>query len=529
MIKRIIYFTTIALCSIMFSSCDSEENIEHSGLEIDVPGNHLIEFKPDRKTFDKNPLSGWVIYTGLGDGLSDTFWEDYDNFQSTAGRINVSDYATTLFIRGAWSNFNPEEGKYAWHDDVNTIPAQRFKSLVEGAYERGLKLAFSFIVDSRDKHYEFTPQYVKNSEGVDGYITRTGVSTDVWSPYPDNKVFQKHYERFIKDFAAEFNDAQTVEFMSGTGLGKWGESHTMLYSTGDDTPRNGVFDWVTSLYAKHFTDVPVVINYHRWIFTGRTWDGSNYDPETEQLLASAIDKGFSLRHDAFGMKTYYSTWERNFAERYKFVRPIIAEGGWVRGSHGNSILGDGYKNYAEVRRGEFDEAKGAHANMMDLRYSSSGYGETFSWFNDAYNLVEEFINEGSYKLYPSIISFPKKIKANASFTIGHRWNNFGWGYFPTNIPQWHDKYKIAFALLDKQTDKPVKIFIDAKSDLSKCTKGFPQNYILKSTAVNIPKGQYTWAVGIVNTKLNNSIEVKISSKGDFTKDSWLKIDNVTIE
>lgn len=104
---------------------------------------------------------GWVLYAGLGDGLADSYWEDYDNMQSSAGIVRVSDYATTLFIRASWTDFNPEEGKYAWDEDVNTKAAQRFKMLVEGAAERGLKLAFAVIIDSQDKSYDFTPAYVK--------------------------------------------------------------------------------------------------------------------------------------------------------------------------------------------------------------------------------------------------------------------------------------------------------------------------------------------------------------------------------
>ncbi len=70
------------------------------------------------------------------------------------------------------------------------------------------------------------------------------------------------------------------------------------------------------------------------------------------------------------------------------------EGGWVKNSHGNSIQGDGYANYAEVRQGEFDEAKIACVNMMDLRYNSDLYnGETYSWFNEAFHLLNSLVQK----------------------------------------------------------------------------------------------------------------------------------------
>ena len=42
-------------------------------------------------------------------------------------------------------------------------------------------------VDSRDKHYNFTPNFVKEA-GAKGYETQTG-SVKVWSPYPDDPIF----------------------------------------------------------------------------------------------------------------------------------------------------------------------------------------------------------------------------------------------------------------------------------------------------------------------------------------------------
>ena len=105
------------------------------------------------------------------------------------------------------------------------------------------------------------------------------------------------------------------------------------------------------------------------------------------------------------------------------------EGGWVKKTHGNSIKGDGYNDFADVRHGEFDEGKGSYVNMMDLRYSSDIInGETYSWFNDAYGLVQEFIAEGGYRLYPDKISVPYEVANGSTLRITHRWSNLGWGY-----------------------------------------------------------------------------------------------------
>ena len=527
--KNIILGMTLALF-VAFGACSSDSDGIDDGGEnnIGTSDNIVVSIVPERTKLIRNPMSGWVLYSGLGDGLSDTFWEDYDNMQSTVGVINVSDYATTLYIRAAWSLFNPEENVYIWNGNVDTKAAQRLRMLMDGAAERNLKLAFTFVVDSRDKHYNFTPDFVKNAAGIEGYTTTTG-SVEVWSPYPDNAVFQGYYETFIKEFAKKFDDPDLVQFVSGFGLGKWGETHSLKYTTGNDDPRESVIDWVSDLYANSFTNVPIVINYHRWIMSLREWDGTNYDSESERILNTLVDKGFSLRHDAFGMKTYYSTWERNYAATQKFKRPIILEGGWVKSSHGSSITGDGYETYADVRQGEYDEGKGAYVNMMDFRYNSNLVnGETFSWFNDAYSLVEEFIAEGGYRLYPDRISVPESVKNGSSVSIEHRWLNLGWGYCPTNIPQWKDKYKVAFALLDKTDFTPKYIFIDDEPELCDWIKGTPSSYTFSTTINNVTTGDYIWAVGLVDETKDNKVGIQISAKSNITSEGWLKIKEVTI-
>ena len=528
--KRLSLYSLIIVSLFAFGAC-SDNDDDDKGVVIPNE-NTEVSVVPERYKLLKNPMQGWVLYSGLGDGLSDDFWKEYDNFQSTKGKVKVSNYATTLFIRGAWTDFNPEEGKYAWDADVTTEGARRFKLLVEGAKERNLRLALSFIVDSQDKRYDFTPKYVKDAMGVEaGYVTTTG-SVQVWSPYPDNAIFQQYYEKFINAVAKKYDASGELQFMSGTGLGKWGESHTVRYSTEDDEPREAVFDWVTDLYSNSFKNTPVVINYHRCILSRSAWYDTGDDKlaMATKLLDKAVAKGFSLRHDAFGMKAYYKTWEKNYAINKKYKCPFIGEGGWVKNSHGSSIKNDGYATYADVRIGEFEDGKNASANMMDLRYSKDIVnGETFSWFNDAFPLLEQFIAEGGYRLYPDRLSFPAHVSNGSTITITHRWLNLGWGYCPTNLPQWKGRYKVAFALLDKETLAPRYIFTDSQTELSDFRKGRPTNYKFSHKITDVSGGTYLWAVGIVDTTKDNKIGIEIAAKTDITADGWLKLMEVAVD
>ena len=519
---------TVAISASLISCSDDDEPIAAGDTHNwEISGNELVNIKPERQKFLRNPLTGWVTYTGLGDGLADTFWEDYDHLHSSVGEVKISDYSAVLFIRAAWTYFNPEEGKYVWNEgEVDNVYARRFKFLVDGAKERNMKLAFSFICDSQDKHDNFTPDFVREA-GAKGYMSTTG-SVQVWSPFPDDPVFQEKYEEFIAAFAKKFDDPDVCMFVSGTGLGKWGESHSAIYSTANEEPRESVVEWVTSMYARHITRVPIFINYHRALMTTTSFP-STPSELTTKLIESAINKGFSLRHDAFGMKAYYKDWERNWATAYRNKRPIIMEGGWVRTSHGSSINGDGYATYADVRRGEYNEGKNANVCMMDFRYNKSiALGETYSWFNDAYDLIQEFIAEGSYRLYPDKISIPSSAHSGATVTFTHRWSNLGWGYCPTNIPQWNQKYKVAFALLDG-AGLPVHVYVDPEPCLDTWVKGSPSTYTSKINLGNVANGNYTWAVGLVDTTKDNAIGLQISAKGDFTADGWLKLGSVSIK
>lgn len=507
--RHIALIISISLFPGMLSGLTENRNRDKTGKSNFI--NEEISIQPDNERLLRNPLNGWVVYGSTR--AQNDFWKKYDNMNVPAlGRsVKVSDYAHTLYIRSSWTDMNPEDGVYGWHTD------EGLKQLIQNAKDRKMRLAFRIVVDSRDKGYTFTPQFVKEA-GAKGYVNR-----GKWSPFPDDPVFQKYFEKFIKAFAKEFNNPAEVDFIDGFSLGKWGEYHTVLYSTGDNTPRKAVFEWMTGLYLKHFTKVPVVVNYHRWIGTEKDWiDDSKYDRESESLLDDAIRKGYSLRHDAFGMGTYYGSWERRFAEKYRFRVPIIMEGGWIIKKHSYWTDPRNYRrNYPQdVRLGEFEDAKEAHVNMMDFRN-----GETESWFEDSFELVQKFISEGGYRLYPDKVSLPIEVKNNSEIKIYHRWNNMGWGYCPTNIPQWNQKYKVAFALFDNNGQIKYT-FVDHNTDLSKWIKDSPAEYEFILDTQKISKGNYTWAVGLVDVTSENKIGLEMAVKGEFLREGWLKLAEV---
>lgn len=475
----------------------------------------VYSFEPDTVHVLKNPLTGWVMY--LGRTWDENFWakEGYDVMPVGEGKtVKVSDYASTCYLRTSWSSLEPEEGKYQWLDKDS-----RISKLFQSVRKRKLRLAFRIVVDSRDQGQN-TPIYVKEA-GAKGFQDPN--NPKIWSPYPDDPVFQEKYGKFIQAFADYFDNPDVVDFIDAYGLGKWGESHAVRYQ--DYNNKQQVFNWITDLYSRTFKKVPILINYHRLVGDTLSWAAPNL--HSKQMLEEAIAKGYSLRHDAFGMTGYYKDWEKEFAKEWFFRRPIIFEGGWITKAHHRYWI-DPCGKYREghsedVRKGEYEIGEETHVNMMDLRIND----ETRSWFGKCFDLIKRFTQEGGYRLYPVKIVLPDKADKNGMVSIRHQWRNLGWGYCPTNIPQWNQKYKVCFSLSD-QAGNRVKNFVVTDSDLSQWIKGKDGEYITSVSLLGIPKGTYTWQVALVDTTQRNEPGIIMAVDQNCQRNGWLRLGTIKI-
>lgn len=516
---RNMFILAAAAACICALSCEKPSD---DGEKDPVVEGKEITFSPDRKTNLRNPLCGWVLYCGIGN-QDYNFWTKYENFSSSEGKVDVVSYSNTLLIRTSWTDLNPAEGVYAWQESCNTPVAKYYRWVRDEAFKRGMRVGFGYGIDSRDKSYSFTPDYVRE-KGAKGYYN--SATSKLWSPYPDDPVFQQCYEKFLHDFAQEINDPEHYEWVHGVGIGKWGEYHNCIYSTGDETPKAAVVDWVSTAFTREFTKIPTFINYHRLI--GSTASSGSPSADSEGLVDLCVKKGMSLGSGAFGMTDYFGAWEKGIAIKYKYKRPIAAEGGWIVGQH--RYWTDGSGKYREghpedVRQGEYDDAIACSANNLDFRVGD----ETVSWFNDAFDLVKKFISEGTYRLYPQKVVVPQTAKAGSEIAVSHRWMNLGQAYCPTNIPQFEGKYKLAFALLDPATGKPVKMFYDEQAKPCDWHKGKPVNYTFKFRLDGVTPGKYVWGLGIVDDhSKDKKIGIYIAASGEYTADSWLKLTEVTI-
>ena len=161
--------------------------------------------------------------------------------------------------------------------------------------------------------------------------------------------------------------------------------------------------------------------------------------------------------------------------------------------------------------------------MMDFRAGE----ETESWFETSFSLVQRFITEGGYRLYPETVSLPQMVTKGTKVTVEHRWRNMGWGYFPNNLPQWNYKYKVALALLDKN-GKVEGLYIDQNCEPSEWTTSSGYNYSFKAD-VEVPAGNYTWAIAMVDTSRDNVPAIKLALNNEKTADGWVKLMEVVVK
>lgn len=483
-------------------------------LKAQVTNN--VPFTEDTVSLIRNPGMGWMLYDDAYDqpANADNYWKVLDD----AARK----YASVLYLRWRWSDLEPEQGKYAW------IYNDNFKKIIKGAKDRGLKLAFRIFYDSRDMTYNCTPLYVKKA-GAEGFTETNGL----WTPYPDDPVFQKKFDVFISAFAKAFDDPYTVDFIDGHGLGLWGEGWNVITSK---TPKNikhpgllkdapdyfTVFDWMLSAYAKHFKKVLLVFNF-------------NYYNIPRQYTIAVQKLGFGLRRDGLGGETYGdqkwlasslfpSTFFVAEAHYWMVNKPWNADNKpWLNDEVYGTKGSNQFKSWRDVYLQTYKDAIQSHANYLDLREE----GEVMGLSQQAPDLIQKFILSGGYRIFPAYVKYPQKISSNRSFIIEHAWKNSGVGIMPNNNVRWSYKYKVAFALLDENTGEAVSVIKDKIAEPSMWMKDILFTYKSDDMFKNKP-GNYILAVALINTN-NNKPEINLAIENNELMNGWTVVGKIEIE
>jgi hypothetical protein len=469
-------------------------------------GTLTANLTADTNSVFRNPFMGWVIYAVENGDIPKA--SDYWASQTTPN----CPYASTCYLRVLWSEMEPQEGVYAWNSDTN------FQALVQGAWDRGLKVAFRVYVNSQDVPQQATPQWAFNAGVPVIDQANDGPDPDIRSP-----IFQQKYTTFINAFAAVFNDPSKVNWVDASTFGQWGEMNVgipVAYMT-NATDRAQVMQWLCNTYSNAFTRVPSAMN-----FPSGTWTTSELDSYCFITGCTA------MRRDGIAgpYGDVVTSQESAISSRWP-GKPFIAEDYY------------GYPTAAQ-QLGALAQALFLHANFFDLRESWAAA----NWTQRRPDWVKTFNLYGGYRFVVGSVTYPGTIVANSNITLQATLQNWGVGVLPNNLKPWNNKYKFAFGLLDSAGNL-VKAIVDtaAGDDPSNWTNGTPYSARLdpvsglpvglmagnywqtnsKTYTLNVTNnfgavasGSYYLGVAVVDTSNTNKADISLAINAPRTASGW---------
>lgn len=466
---------------------------DRTGSAFGIKGNVDTLLEADSISVLRNPCCGWGLYDDADDEVADA--EEYWKLQDEA-----AGYASFFYVRWRWSDMEPEEGRYAWKYDDN------YKALIQGALDRGLHLAFRIYINGMDNIRPGTPDFVRKA-GAKGSIVGGH-----WSPYLDDKVFQQKLENFIRAFAEEYDNPAKVDFVDAVNAGWWGECHHLNLK--DRENRDEVLRWFTDTYGDAFSRVPLIMPVC-----------SEFGFEAEMRYAVARN-GYGFRRDGLGSRWFNQEEKAKVSSLFPGTL-LIGEQCYWKGDDSDvpHFQDDAYDfmTWRQVLEATYEDATGYHFNTLDLREPL----ESRRWLTKAPDIVQAFITNGGYRIWPSVISTPPIIRNNSAFVIGHRWENMANGYFPNSDKRWGYKYKVAFALLDDD-GRVVSRFIDRQSDPSAFLKGQSVDYLFNMEIKGMEPGEYTWAVAIIDTSGCDEPGIRLAVKAPECG-GWTRLNKVSVK
>jgi hypothetical protein len=478
-------------------------------------------FKIDATSVLRNPCVGWGLYCE-GWEFENT-WRKYfptvnpENFWKQMDSISAHKYATHIYIRILWSALEPEEGKYAWKYN------KEFIQFIEEAKKRNLKLSFRVYCSTMSRTEEGTPKYVFDAGA--GYSwdsgKRNGREYAVRDAFLDDPIWLEKFDTFVKAFAQEYDNPDITDFVDGFGAGWWGEGHHNNMKDKNNLPM--LIDRLTGMYYKYFKNIITVYNLAH----------KHPDPTivSDFELARGLvyeQRGFLPRRDGLGSH-WFSKGDRDMMQYYFFPNsPLIGEGCyWLSNPVSETkaqFLNDTrftMNNWPEALAKGLDDALNFHSNTFDLRVPQ----EAKLWIKEMPDQVQRFITKGGYRLIPEQITFTNKASAGGTISVTHTWTNIGVGLLPNNHPNWNQKYKVAFALLDPKEKQIVSQKIIEHTNPGTWIRG---RYYTYNDQIDVDSGKDSLllAVSIFDTKKNEpGLELSVKEKPD---NKWYPVGMVSV-
>jgi len=142
--------------------------------------------------------------------------------------------------------------------------------------------------------------------------------------------------------------------------------------------------------------------------------------------------------------------------------------------------------------------------------------------------VTQFAMEGGYRLSPTTIEYDAAPAVSSQITINYGFKNTGTGILPNNNIYWNEKYKVAYALIDKKTGLPETIIVDENANPGDFTAGNTYNFSANLDA-GAANGRYYLGLAIVNTQNKNSAkEIALAITNPRLETGWYNMGEVVV-
>jgi hypothetical protein len=439
-----------------------------------------------------NPDKGWYHH------LLDGGVEIYDiKDQSVLEQFPGMDH---MYLRIAWSYFEPREGEYDWSiiDKIidEYVPkgygiSFRITSKETGTYPGSVGQEFDGVQYA-------TPKWVRDA-GAKGTVTEMwGIKS--WTPVWDDPVYLQKLDNFHRAFAERYDNLPFVRYTDVGSVGDWGEGHTHFSTR--IPPTLAEVKANMDVFHRNYKSTLVVVT-DDLLYYGKSNDDAN------ELFNYARSLGFTFRDDSPLVDWYIQhnadTWSvshPHFFEKAHPHRPIIyelqhypivkREGNWL-GENGEEKLPGKDFSGADLFRG----------SLKLIRATYIGYqGYMEDWYRDNPKLTGELLNMCGYWFFPNSVTYNNRASSGEPFEFSIEWLNKG-------VARAYNNYLLWVKL--ESADQQIFQLENASTE-----SWLPDHVVSEQYKINLPEalpeGQY-------------KVKLKLTTAGEDRRDVQLGLQN----
>ena len=386
-----------SVVSLLYFSCSIKNNTQ-SGVEQTT---FDLTTKWDTVRVLKNPHKGWYHHY-------------YDNthlaYKGTSADIEAMPGLDLLFIRLAWSYFEPSEGKYDWHyidDLVNEYAA------------KGLRFGFAFTCKETGETGTpapvgyATPKWVFDSGAKGKWVNCWG--TMVMEPDYGDAIFLEKLKNFHKAVALRYQDKPWLSFVQMASYGSWGEGHN--WPASDTVYDNSVIKKHIDIYKQAYTNKKIKICMSDDVYnkSANKTDIENYAESNGlfwtdhsvnvEYYVNLLPATFSVAAPELFLNTYKNRPAQIELEHYGMT---LKSGKWT--------VPEGIKNGAALVRGAVNLT---HPSWLGF------HGDIKTYYADNPAFCKEMANRVGYWYFVEYAKMPFKVSIGTSQQITIKWYNKG--------------------------------------------------------------------------------------------------------